>query len=214
MGKEIELKLSVDQADVDKLIHHPFIQRYATGPVVKKRLINQYFDTPEQVLRRHAMALRIRFDGKNYIQTLKKRGESRKGLTVRGEWEWAVPDMKIDLNLAPRDFWPQEVKNRPDRLAPVFRTDFERTAWRLRIPAKGVLNPATVEVALDQGNVIADAGQQSLLDPILEIELELLEGDEKVLLLISEQLGKSIPIKACQISKAERGYRLITSNRP
>jgi inorganic triphosphatase YgiF len=99
-----------------------------------------------------------------------------------------------------------------DRLAPVFRTDFERTAWLLRIPAGerfDLRSPARVEMALDQGEVVAHTEKGRLRDSILELELELQEGEPEVLFRISNLLGKDIRLAASDISKAMRGYRLL-----
>jgi len=213
MGQEIELKLSIDEADVDRLAHHPFIVRHAEGPAVRKYLINHYFDTPEQILRLSAMALRVRFDGSVYVQTLKQKGESRNGLTVRGEWEWAVNGPDPDLTRVPPDIWPPAVKSCLDRLAPAFRTEFQRTLWTLKIDAEAgsrLRTPARVEMALDRGMVTTAAKQGAGgEEPILEVEFELLEGDTEALFEMSRLLGEEIHLTPSNISKAERGYRLL-----
>lgn len=215
MGQEIELKMSIDERDVERLFHHPFIARHSDGQPAKKHLVNQYFDTPEQILRKNAMALRIRFDGSTYIQTLKQKGKSRNGLTVRGEWEWTLDGPNIDPRRVPFDIWPADIKNCLDRLIPLFRTDFQRTAWLLQIDPEiksDRKSPARVEISLDQGIVVAETGHgANTEETILEVEFELMAGDTDVLLEIPETLGKEIRLTPCNISKAERGYRLVNS---
>lgn len=215
MGQEIELKMSIDETDVGRLFCHPFIARHSVGQPVLKHLFNRYFDTPEQILRENAMAFRIRFDGSAYVQTLKQKGKGRNGLSVRGEWEWIVNGPNIEPNRVPSDIWPPELRNCLDRLAPLFRTDFQRTMWTLQICSGSgfdLQNPARVEMSLDQGIVATEKGHETTgEETIIEVEFELLEGDTEVLFEISRRLGEGIHLIPCDISKAERGYRLLNS---
>jgi inorganic triphosphatase YgiF len=211
MGQEIELKLSIDEADARRLFRHPFIRRHAQGPTVNKHLTNQYFDTPDQALRQNAMAFRIRFDGERYVQTLKKKGTSRDGLTVRGEWEWVLKGPQIDTACVPAEIWP--LKRCPERLMPVFRTDFQRTRLLLEFLYETGLHsqsPVRVEMALDRGIVATEKGHGPMVEAkILEVEFELLDGEPQALMKISRQLQRDIRLSPCDISKAERGYRLL-----
>ncbi len=212
MGREIELKLTIDRADVDRFLHHAFVSRYLAGPVTRKRLINRYFDTPDQVFRRHHMALRIRWNGETYIQTLKHKGESRNGLTDRGEWEWPLDGPGLDTDLVPMDLWPAPVRPHLDTLVPLFETNFERTLWPLGIPPGSFSKnriPARVEMALDQGVIRVAGGASFPEKEILEVELELLEGEPDILHSIRAQLAGDIRLTPGDLSKAERGYRLI-----
>ena len=212
MGREIELKLTIGRADIDRLIHHSFISRYLESPVTRKRLINHYFDTPDQMLRKHHMALRVRWNGEVYVQTLKQKGESRNGLTNRGEWEWPLESPGLDATLVPMDLWPAVVRSQLDTLVPLFETNFERTLWLLGIPSGSLSKnriPARVEMALDQGRIRVADGHFSPEDEILEVELELLEGDPDILHSVWEQLANDIRLTPSDLSKAERGYRLI-----
>ncbi len=197
--------MSIEASDVDRLTHHPFLSRHSAGTVAKKHLTNDYYDTPDQILRSHNMALRVRFDGEKYIQTLKQKGrESSGGLSVRGEWEWVLPGPEIDLKRVQPEIWPKTVIGELDRLVKVFRTDFDRTTWRLQVSAEGQAT-AVVEMALDQGAVVAGAARTTLL----EVEFELVEGDTDVLIKVSNLLGEIVPLEPDNISKAEKGYRLL-----
>lgn len=211
MGREIELKLAIDRVNVDRFIRHPFITRFLAGPVTRKRLLNRYFDTPDQLLRRDRMALRVRWNGDTYIQTLKQKGRSRNGLTDRGEWEWPLEGPGLDTALVPADLWPADVRLHLDTLLPLFETNFERTHWPLSIPAGGLAKnrvPAKVEAALDQGEIRA-GGALTSTEEILEVELELLEGEPAILHSIRELLSADIRLSPADLSKAERGYRLL-----
>jgi triphosphatase len=91
------------------------------------------------------------------------------------------------------------------QLQPVFATRFRRTIWLLRLPSG-----AEIELALDQGEVIH--GDQAI--PISEIELELKAGDSASLFDVALELQNSLPLRAANVSKAERGYALHTPQAP
>jgi inorganic triphosphatase YgiF len=213
MGQEIELKMLVDEADAYGLFCHPFILTHAQGRPVTKQLINLYFDTPEQTLRRNHMAFRIRFDGSRYVQTLKRKGRSNEGLSIRGEWEWPLNGPRIDTLCVPPDIWPPELRGGLDRLKPVFKTDFKRTRVVLLVPSESSVksgDPARVEMALDRGGISPETGSRTAGgEKILEVEFELLDGEPSALLEIRKRLEEDIELAPSDISKAERGYRLL-----
>ncbi|MEY2632915.1 MAG: hypothetical protein RIR00_1569, partial [Pseudomonadota bacterium] len=91
-----------------------------------------------------------------------------------------------------------------DRLQPVFTTDFQRRTWVLE------QDGSRVELALDQGRIEAGGQQQ----PICELELELLAGDEAILLQLSARLQADLPLTPTRSSKAERGYTLFLAGKP
>nr|GFD42166.1 hypothetical protein [Tanacetum cinerariifolium] len=62
-----------------------------------------------------------------------------------------------------------------------------------------------IEAALDLGNVIV--GKQK--EEICELELELREGEPSALLELAAELAEKLALMPCDISKAERGYRLF-----
>ncbi|MCY1417328.1 Inorganic triphosphatase [compost metagenome] len=167
-------------------------------------MFNQYFDTPERDLAAAKVALRLRRDGEVIIQTLKTRGQSVAGLSERTEHEWHLAKAKLDLKKLDGECWPAELAELDKKtIKPMFTTDFVREyaeiAWG-RGKAKVV-----IEAALDLGNVLV--GKQS--EEICELELELREGDPAALLELAAELAETLPLMPCDISKAERGYRLF-----
>ena len=72
MVEEIELKLAVSADQVRRLRRNPLIRSLATKRAVTSRLHSVYFDTPELLLSKHGMALRVRRIGDRRIQTLKQ----------------------------------------------------------------------------------------------------------------------------------------------
>lgn len=62
-----------------------------------------------------------------------------------------------------------------------------------------------IEAAIDQGFVVAGKRKEA----ICELELELREGAPEALLELAAELSASLALMPCDISKAERGYRLL-----
>jgi inorganic triphosphatase YgiF len=71
--------------------------------------MNQYFDTPERDLAQAKVALRLRKDGDEVIQTLKTRGQSVAGLSVRNEYDWKLPKAKLDVKKLDGECWPEQL---------------------------------------------------------------------------------------------------------
>ncbi|WP_210397324.1 inorganic triphosphatase [Motiliproteus sediminis] len=205
MAAEIELKLSLPRDPANALARHPLIERHQQAAPRRQALYNRYFDTPDQDLNHHAIALRIRRQGQTYIQTLKTRGSSQGGLHQRQEWEWPLPSDQLDLKLLPAEAFPATINTA--LLAAAFTTDFQRTSWILNYAAAG--KQALIELVLDDGWV----SNGSQRDPIYEVELELKQGDAGTLISFARALAATLPLRICRISKAERGYRLAAPER-
>ncbi len=173
----------------------------------RRELYNQYYDTPGRELAWAKVALRTCRDGEQYIQTLKSRGQSVAGV-VRTQRVGLVPGKnKLDLKKLDDKCWPAALKrSRQEAALPIFSTDFVRQraeiAWG-RGKARVV-----VEAALDLGKVVAGDNQEE----ICELELELRQGDAAALLELAAELAADLPLMPCDISKAERGYRLFDPN--
>jgi inorganic triphosphatase YgiF len=65
-----------------------------------------------------------------------------------------------------------------------------------------------IEAALDLGHVMV--GKQK--EEICELELELREGEPAALLELAAELAEKLALMPCDISKAERGYRLFDAS--
>ncbi|MFG6178785.1 CYTH domain-containing protein [Halomonas sp. THAF12] len=197
MANEIELKLALGPTGAEALRHHP---RLAGLTPRTTRLGNTYFDTPDGRLQAARMALRLRHDDTRLVQTLKTSGQGSGGLSSRGEWEWEVMGPGLDLgrliDLPPIAALGTGVLG---RLTPRFSTDFARETWWLED------DTATIEVALDLGEIRADAQHA----PIRELELELKAGDPKALLDLAATLAERVPLRPSDTSKAARGAALL-----
>lgn len=199
MGHEIELKLALTEGAQRNLLRHPLLGKAVDRQAY--RLVNLYYDTPRLELRKRGIALRLRAKGRLWLQTVKCAGQAAGGLSARPEWETPYAG-HFDFSAidAPdvRD-WLERPKLRP-RIAPVFETNFQRTAWHFE-PAPGT----RIEMVFDRG-WIAAAGRR---EAISEIELELLEGDEAQLFALARALAARVAVAPAPLSKAERGYRLF-----
>jgi inorganic triphosphatase YgiF len=203
MHKETEIKLRVSRETLAALREHPLLKKRNKSGWERRELFNQYFDTPARELAAAKVALRLRRDGEEVIQTLKTRGTSVAGLSQRNEYDWPLAKAKLDLKKLDGECWPEQLAELDKKtIKPVFTTDFVREraeiAWG-RGKARVV-----IEAALDLGKVIV--GKQS--EEICELELELREGDPAALLELAAELAEKLPLMPCDISKAERGYRL------
>ncbi|MBU0901395.1 MULTISPECIES: CYTH domain-containing protein [Pseudomonas] len=207
MNKETEIKLRVSRATLAALRDHPLLKKRNKSGWEPRELFNQYFDTPERDLAAAKVALRVRRDGEQFIQTLKTRGQSVAGLSERNEWDWNLAKAKLDLKKLDDSCWPAALAELDKKqLVPIFTTDFIREkaeiAWG-RGKAKVV-----IEAALDLGKVIAGEGEEE----ICELELELRQGEPDALLELAAELAADLALMPCDISKAERGYRLFDAS--
>ena len=205
MGCEIELKLALSPAYAEQLIEQQLLERSGAAEVQRKQLENIYFDTPERALAAQKVALRIRREGEQYIQTLKTAGSGAAGLSVRSEWEWPLASAELDLELL-RPHLPEALRQEAvlAALEPLFATNFTREVRWLRAGDNAAEDWA-IEVALDRGEVIA-AG---LREPICELEFELKHGAPEILFDVALELARQLPLLPLELSKAQRGYRLL-----
>ena len=193
---EIELKLALQPRHAARIRRHPLL---SSGKPQHHALLSIYFDTPKFDLMRRGIALRVRRIGKQWIQTLKAEAQSVGALTSRPEWEAAVAHGdRPDFSVLPQVALDLLSGIKHKRVAPVFTTEFRRTAWQIAI------HGAQAEVALDSGKIFA-AG---LSRDICEVEIELKSGPAEFLFDIATQLLQAAPLHVEPRSKAERGYIL------
>ena len=204
--QEVELKLSLAYRDQDALVKMlkksaPLARRKATH----HNLLNVYYDTPDQDLRKKRIALRIRQvdsdAGPVWIQTLKTGGASDSALSVRGEWEETLQNNVLSLDALKGTPW-SEIDPKGGiykSLVPCFVTRFERTSWRVQTKDHSV-----VEVALDIGQIES----ADRCTPICELELELKDGEPSSLFDLAQGIAANVAVVPASLSKAERGYAL------
>ena len=193
-GQEIELKFLASSAGLEamlKLVLFAPLRNADAQPQV-----STYFDTPDHAIQKAGFVLRLRQVGGGIIQTVKQEGAS----LARGEWEAALDTHELDLEraaLTPLGKLLADEELRA-RIVPLFTTQINRRK------AEVTFARSVIEVALDEGEVIAGEART----PIREIELELKSGGRHGLFALARKLVRSAPVSLSLISKGERGYRL------
>ena len=199
-ASEIELKLQVPPKAVRRLLAHPLLRSGARASRASYYAI--YFDTPNLALSRRGVALRLRREGRRWVQAVKGRGSAHGGLHARPEVETVVGGPVLDWHSL-RNGPFGEVFRSPRikaTLQPLFSTVFTRRRRELMLPAGTI-----VELALDQGEI--RSGERAI--PFCELELELKSGTSWRLLEVAAELAQKFPLHGENRSKAERGYALF-----
>src|SRR5438552_2303925 len=130
-GVEIELKLQVRSEDLSRLRDSPLLSSRGTGPGVTRMLESVYFDTADLRLRRKNTTLRVRKQGRRYVQTLKTGIQRRGGALHRGEWESPLPSAQPDVALLAGETDGHLGGLTASELRPVFASHIKRTVRRL-----------------------------------------------------------------------------------
>jgi len=161
----------------------------------------RYFDTATYCLQQAKLAYRIRREGGQWVATIKGSGLSSGGLHERQEWNVTVSDAQPDITVFEGTDIGLDlielVGNQ--RLEPIVMTKFERRTLDVIMP-----DGSQIEVAADQGTIVAGARNS----PILEVELELKSGKPSALLQLGGALAKEYPLLPESDSKFYRGLLL------
>jgi len=199
MQQEIELKFRIPAGRLAAVRQAVFTHKAKVLP-----LAAAYFDTPGEHLAQARVALRLRREGEQWVQTLKAQAADP---LVRLEHNVDVPGpQRPELDLARHAGTPagerlhQVLQAAPGQaLATRYATDIQRTLRPLR-HASG----AVIELALDEGHILA--GPHSLV--VSELELELLSGQPAALLAVAERWARRFGLLLDTRSKSERGHLL------
>ena len=192
---EIELKFALPPAELRRLLRHPLLARARAR---RRMFASTYFDTPELALHERLLSLRIRRNGKGYMQTLKAGGAD--GAPVARE-EWQAPLPRAVPDLSQPELRARLGDIEPERLRPVFVSRVRRST-RLLHPDEGT----TIELSCDRGEIETPAGKSL---PVSELELELKQGEAAALFALARNLNRSLPLHVERTSKAARGYALL-----
>ena len=216
---EIELKFCVPeftQANLDKQVR--------TKTATQQRLAAYYFDTAARALAKAGMALRVRFENGNWVQTLKTAGD---GVAKRGEFNQVrnlaphadASTIRPDLTV----FDAPEAQAALARIMPLadldhalqlqYLTDVTRTQRCIK------KNASQIELAYDVGTIAkgtpstADTDDQRALH---ELEFELLNDEPNGLsdlVEVAKVWCKRHKLYLSTVTKAERGGLLLAGKR-
>lgn len=201
---ETELKFQVPPERAARLE-----RAVATATAQTTRLQAVYAETADRRLAAHAMALRLRKEGRVWVQTLKGRGD---GLMNRLEHEVPLPpaaskggvipvlDVQRHAGTAVGDRLIALLNG--ERLQPLYTTDIRRLHRVVR--SRGL----RVEVAYDRGWLVAGEGAQRRRLAVNEIEFELLEGSPSAFVAFAAAWTARHGLWWDCRTKSERGMRL------
>jgi triphosphatase len=105
MAQEIELKFIVEKDSVDALRQH--LHTLTGEHHAPVQLLNIYYETPDNWLRRHDMGLRIRGASGRYEMTMKIAGRVVGGLHQRPEYNIDISTPELELDRFPAEVWPK-----------------------------------------------------------------------------------------------------------
>jgi triphosphatase len=194
---EVELKFQIPAPNREALR-----KAVATASAQTTRLQAVYVDTADQRLAQAGLALRLRKEGRVWVQTLKGRGD---GLAQRLEHEVplgakaGVPSFDLSLHDGSAvGALLRRASANAGPLLPVYRTDIQRLHRRIR--SKG----AVIELAYDCGFIVA--GTKKLA--VQEIEFELISGPAVALPALAARWVQRHGLWWEVRTKSERGFRL------
>ena len=173
----------------------------AESGVHSRNLRSVYYDTEDHRLHEAGIALRMRRDGRLWIQTVKSDVTLNGGLMRTREVEQHAPGGRLDLSLIPDLALRLQIEETvgDGELAPVCETQMKRSASTLTME-----NGSKVELAIDTGEIVA--GEVSA--PFREAELELKEGDVDSLYDLTSRLFPEGGLHLSTLPKSARGYIL------
>ena len=203
--QETELKFQVPATRREALR-----RALATTTAQTTRLHAVYVDTVDHRLAAAGLALRLRKEGRLWVQTVKGRGD---GLMQRLEHEVPLPPRRglpiIDLAL--HDHTPvglalraalAEAEEAAATLLPVYRTDIARLHRRVRH------EHAVVEVSYDRGRILVGDGSKLRALAVDEIEFELKSGSPRALVSLAALWAARYGLWWDVRTKSERGFRM------
>ncbi|WP_026349883.1 CYTH and CHAD domain-containing protein [Bordetella sp. FB-8] len=189
---EQELKLHVSPA------HAAAIRRELLDHGARRITLRAlYFDTPERELARARIALRLRLEGRRWMQTLKTPGADA---ITRVELNHPRPDPTLDLSVYAGTPFEAVLSKLRGPLGPRYETDVRRLVRTVRS------RQGTVELAFDTG--LLRAGALEL--PICELEFELMSGRPAAIFTVARGWRQRHALLLDTRSKSERGDALAT----
>jgi inorganic triphosphatase YgiF len=199
--QELELKIVLNEALERRLRAGISRSGFKTGNPATANLRSVYFDTHDHKLREAGIALRLRKQGRNWVQTVKSGKSITAGLSNAAESECPAPGGRLDLARIPDEKMRAQLlaSLKGGALAPVCESKIRRRTYQLSVPDTG-----EVELAIDAGEI--RAGTQTA--PLREAELELKAGDPGAIYAVARRLFPDGGVEFSNLSKSERGFLL------
>ena len=143
----------------------------------------------------------MRDDGNGFVQTIKAEERVENGISNPIQVEAPIGSPEPDLNCITDKNLRRKLAEAVtgSSLERAFETVVTRTSYKLET------GDSVVELALDQGEACAKDRKA----PIREAEVELVKGDPKVMLALTQDLFSGQAVSLSSASKADLGYRLL-----
>ena len=199
---EIELKLVVSKDNLKKLLALDCVAgALREGSTKKRKLVSSYYDTEDLAFKRQGIAYRVRSKGDGtYEATVKTSVQNGAGLSERMELNLPLNSPRPKLEgFAEMGLGTDLTELAPNGVSKLFTVTVQRTNYILD------LEGAVAELAVDHGKIVA--GKDNV-DPIDEVEIELLEGDKGALLQLAADIAAQVPLFVEKRSKFVRGLAL------
>lgn len=199
---EIELKLVVSKDNLKKLLALDCVtDALRAGSMQKRKLVSSYYDTEDLAFKRQGIAYRVRSKGDGtYEATVKTSVQNGAGLSERMELNLPLNSPRPKLEgFAAMGLGTELTELAPNGVSKLFTVTVQRTTYILD------LEGAVAELAVDHGKIVA--GKDNV-DPIDEVEIELLEGDKGALLKLAADIAAQVPLFVEKRSKFVRGLAL------
>ena len=179
------------------------------GKATRQRLQASYFDTPDGVLAAHSMVVRLRKEGRRWVQTAKGSTADvlerlEHNVTVAPQSAGVVPvlDLSRHRGTPVGKAIGKALGLKGNETAPslelLYATDVQRISRQVGYGS------SIVEIALDQGRVFANGRSQS----ICELEVELKQGVPVDAVDLARQWSAAHGLWISTIAKSMKGQRL------
>ena len=201
---EFELKFEIPQTGLQRVV-----TALKAGKTSRERLQARYFDTEDEALARNGVVVRVRKEGRRWVQTAKGPSSGplerlEHNVSLARQANGAEPDVDLArhagtpvgkaiakaLNLKVGAAYPE--------LAPLYETDVQRVTRLVAVDG------SLVEIALDQGRILS--GNKSM--PICELEVELKTGKPEHAVALARQWCAEYGLSLSSITKSMKGQRL------
>ncbi len=204
--QELELKLLIDEAAAREIWNRALQVHLASVRPRARKIKSTYVDTPDHSLHRKGISLRLRRDGRRWLQTVKAGASLNGGISKVTEFETTAPDGRLEV-AAISD---EKLRNKVGRLVrgapliPVCETLVKRAEGEVRSESgtRALLAVDVVEIRADE-----QSGK------LFELELEYQEGAPGGLFDIARILLPDGGVTFSRMSKAERGYLLAETGK-
>ncbi len=201
---EFELKFEIPPAQLKSVA-----VAVLAGKADRQRLQASYFDTPDGALALHGIVVRLRKEGRRWVQTAKgptgdllERLEHNAVLPSRSAGMLPLLDLSrhrgTPVGKAIDKALGRKAQDSYPGLDLLYATDVQRITRRV------ACGGSVIEVALDQGRVFADGHSQS----ICELEVELKEGTPLDAVALARQWCAAHGLWMSTVAKSMKGQRL------